>query len=151
MPSRKSPAPIGSSQLASALEQFRALLGLPLHGSQFAPDGTALNGSAFFPTHRSQGVIGTASIVGAARLRQALTLIRHGHVAGFAEEHAFRNQLRLILNGVPAPACQGSSESSAPPDLVRLSAEQLHRPELPEARCPVRAGGQLLFWVVMFQ
>ena len=58
---------------------------------------------------------------------------------------------RTNLNGAPATACQGSSESSAPPDLVRLSPEQLHRPELPEARCPVRAGGQLLFWVVMFQ
>jgi hypothetical protein len=30
-------------------------------------------------------------------------------------------------------------EFSAPPDLVRLSSEQLHRPELPEARCLARA------------
>jgi hypothetical protein len=43
------------------------------------------------------------------------------------------------LNGATATACQGSSESSALPDLVRLSSEQLHRPKLPEARCPRRA------------
>jgi hypothetical protein len=29
-----------------ALEPLRALLGLPCHGSQFAIDGTALNGPA---------------------------------------------------------------------------------------------------------
>jgi hypothetical protein len=63
----------------------------------------------------------------------------------------WRQDANPNLNGAPATACQGSSESSAPPHLIRLSPEQLHRPELPEARCPVRAGGQLLFWVVMFQ
>ena len=57
-----------------------------------------------------------------------------------------------VLNRAPATGCQGSSESSAPPDSVRLSPEQPPRPEMPEARRPARAGGQLLFfWVVMFQ
>ena len=50
------------------------------------------------------------------------------------------------LNGVWTTACQGSSESSVSPDLVRLSREQLARPEVPEARYPARAGA-----VVMFQ
>jgi hypothetical protein len=50
------------------------------------------------------------------------------------------------INGAPALACQGSSASSAQPDLVRLFPEQLHRPELPQAHCPARAGA-----VVMFQ
>jgi len=54
------------------------------------------------------------------------------------------------VNGALATACRGSSESSVPPDLVRLFRALLHRPELPEARCPARAGGQLL-QVAMFQ
>ena len=60
---------VHASRLPRSLEFDRAMLGLPCHGSQFAPDGTVLNGPALRRSkrrrHRPKADAGTVSAAAA--------------------------------------------------------------------------------------